>query len=101
MARYADEGVIPLNREQLWQFLELHTQEAAIRRIHPDILSQRTVSSSREGSVFDRGIKFFGKVRHSNWKLTYERPDVSRWEILESEGPMLTGSYLVNRYSDA
>ncbi|MCI4317285.1 MAG: hypothetical protein L3J96_01985, partial [Thermoplasmata archaeon] len=36
----------------------------------------------------------------SVWKLTYEPPTRTRWEILEGDGPMATGSYLDNVYSD-
>ncbi|MFI5417557.1 MAG: hypothetical protein ACHQ2Y_01480 [Candidatus Lutacidiplasmatales archaeon] len=100
MVAYSDQGVQAVSRERLWKFLELHLDDAVIPRIHPDIVSQRTVQSSGNEHVLERNIRFFGKVRRSLWKVTYEPPDRTRWEILESDGPMLKGCHIENTYAD-
>jgi hypothetical protein len=102
VARYSDEGLFPLSREKLWEFLNLHANTDIIPRIHPDIHTQRVVSSSGGEVVLAREIEFRGKVRPNTWKVTSNPPDTQRWDILEApEGPMKAGSWLANRYSDA
>ncbi|MGA9840031.1 MAG: hypothetical protein WBF81_00495 [Thermoplasmata archaeon] len=101
MAKYSDRGVLSVSRSNLWNFLELHTREDMLPRIHPDVVHQRIVRQSPGEVVVERGIRFRGKVRPNTWKLTSGPPDWSRWEILEApEGPMTKGSWVANRYSE-
>ena len=101
MARYEDRGVFPLLPEDLWKFLDQHLDDATVSRIHPDIVGQRTVRRDGEDTVVERSIRFRRDVLRSTWKITYHRPTRARWEIVAGDGPMATGSFLENQYSDA
>jgi hypothetical protein len=102
MARYADQGVIPVPRAKLWSFLNLHTQADVISQIHPEVVSQQVVSEAPGEVVVARGIDFRGKVRPNIWKISSHPPDTLRWEVLDApDGPMVKGSWVANRYSDA
>jgi hypothetical protein len=101
MVRYADQGVVPIPREKLWSFLNLHTQSDVIPLIHPDVVTQRIVSQSPGEVVVARGINFRGKIRPNTWRLTSAPPESLRWEVLEApEGSMEKGTWVANRYSD-
>ena len=101
MARYAEQGVLAVSRDRLWEFLELHVDDASITKIHPDVRGQTTRSHEGDSYVVERSILFRRKLVPSVWKISYHKPDFARWEILESSaGPMAPGSFLENRYSD-
>lgn len=101
MARYSDEGVIPISRERLWQFLDLHTRADSITLIHPGVVSQRIITQSESEVVVAREIEFRGTARPNTWKLTSHPPDSLRWEVLEApQGPMQPGTWVENHYSD-
>jgi hypothetical protein len=101
MASYQDRGVFPLPPDGLWKFLEAHLDDATILRIHPDIVSQRTVRREGEFTVVERTIRFRKSLLRSTWRIRYRRPDLARWEIVSGDGPMVAGSFLENHYSDA
>ncbi|MCI4335668.1 MAG: hypothetical protein L3K17_00510 [Thermoplasmata archaeon] len=100
MVQYAEQDIVPLDRARLWKFLDLHLDNSVIVQIHPDIVGQTLLSSRGNETTVERQIRFLGSTRRSVWKLTYDRPDRARWEIIESKGPMAQGSYLENTYSD-
>ncbi len=101
MAKYSDRGVLPVSRDKLWKFLNLHVKDEVIPLIHPDVVSQTILRQSPGEVVVARGINFRGKVRPNTWKLTSNPPDHLRWEVLEApEGPMAAGTWVDNRYSD-
>ncbi|MCI4363103.1 MAG: SRPBCC family protein [Thermoplasmata archaeon] len=100
MAEYAEEGVFPIPRALLWSFIEQHADPATVVKIHPDIVSQTVVSRTGDELVVDRGLKFRKAVLHAHWKLTAQRPDSYRWEILDGNGPILPGSHMINTYSE-
>ncbi len=101
MVRYADETVIPVAGDRLWRLLDLHRQDGHIMRIHPDVVSQQTLSQGPGEYVVKRGVKVIRKLVSSSWKVTYSTPNQFRWEILDGNGPWTQGSYLSNQYSDA
>lgn len=101
MVEYTDEGLFPLARPALWKFLETHADPAVITQIHPDILRQVIVSRTDSEVVADRLIRARKKQLTSRWKLTSEKPDRQRWDIIGGDGPMAVGSWLSNTYSDA
>jgi hypothetical protein len=101
VAEYVDEGAFPLSREQLWAFLDQHWDPAVIGQIHPDIVAQKVLNQRENGAALERTIRYRGKDLRSVWTVTWRRPDFIRWEIGESAGPMASGSYLENAYSDA
>ncbi|HTP54964.1 MAG TPA: SRPBCC family protein [Thermoplasmata archaeon] len=100
MVRYTDDTTVPVPRERLWRLLDLHSQDAVIPRIHPEVVSQETVSQKPGEYVVKRGVKVIRKVATANWKVTYQAPDRFRWEILDGNGPWSAGSYLSVAYSD-
>jgi hypothetical protein len=101
MARYVDEGVFPVSREALWNFLELHLRDDTISQIHKGVLRQETVSTAHDEHLMRRTIDARGTPRTVLWKITYHRPDRSGWEITEApEGPFEPGSHVVNHYTE-
>jgi hypothetical protein len=100
MAEYADEGVFPISRAQLWQFIDLHADPQTVVQIHPDIASQSVLSQNGDEIVVDRGLRFRKEILHSKWKLTARRPDSYAWEILDGGGPILPGSRMLNTYTE-
>lgn len=101
MVRYADESVIPVPRERLWRVLDLHAQDATIARIHPDVLSQRTVRQAPGEYVVTREVKVLRRTASATWKVTFRPPDLFRWEVVDGTGPWSAGSYLANEYAEA
>lgn len=101
MVQYVDQEVLPLDRARVWRLLDLHLDSKAIVEIHPDIVGQTVMSSRGDETTVERQIRFLGSTRRSVWRITYVRPDRSRWEITESKGPLAQGSFLENQYSDA
>jgi hypothetical protein len=100
MAEYAEEGVFPISRDQLWRFIDQHSDPQTVVQIHPDIASQTVVSQNGDELVVDRGLRFRKAILHSKWKLTARRPDSYAWEILDGEGPILAGSRMLNTYTE-
>jgi hypothetical protein len=99
VAKYEDQGDLAISVEQLWAFLRQHLDPEQITRIHGDVLAQRVLESGPDSTIVERRIRFGRKTVRSIWKLSYSSPGASRWEILEGDGPIATGSYLVNTYT--
>jgi hypothetical protein len=87
------EGIFPASREQLWRVLKLHTEDDQIGKIHPNLLSQRQVSSD--------GKRLLGKTYTFTMAVDMTPPDFYRWEIVSSDGLLGQGSFVENRYSEA
>jgi hypothetical protein len=101
VARYAEQGVIPIPPDQLWRFLELHARDDVISSIHPDVLSQQTIDRQGDAALVERTLRFRGKPRPTRWRISWAPPERSRWEIIDApEGPMAKGSWVENRYSE-
>ncbi|HYA70851.1 MAG TPA: SRPBCC family protein [Thermoplasmata archaeon] len=100
MVAYDDEDVIDAPRAVVWKLLADHMNDAKIVEIHPLIQSQKTVERTGDSVVVDRVIDVNRKMRKSRWKISYQPPDHARWEVLESEGPWATGTYLDLTYFD-
>lgn len=101
MVRYVDESVVPIPRDRLWRLLDQHAREGEISRIHPEVVSQQTVSQGPGELVVKRGVRMFRRVVNATWKISFMAPERYRWEILDGNGPWAAGSYLANQYSDA
>jgi hypothetical protein len=99
MVAFEDEGVFPAPLDALWTLLEAHLDDERIHAIHPLVLTQQTVSRSETEAILERTIDARGRSMRSKWKITYRRPDVYRWEVVESEGPWKVGTYVENRYA--
>jgi hypothetical protein len=99
MVEYQDTGIFPQPLDRLWTLLRAHREDGTIASIHPLIRSQKTVSRTDTESVVDRVIHVRGKGMGSRWRLTYRPPEFARWEILESEGPWTSGSYIESAYT--
>src|SRR5580700_7812947 len=100
MATYADQGLIAVPKDRLWQLIRLHEDDSQVTRIHPDILSQNTLSRSGNEVVVERKLKTPGGSKSSTWRLTSQPPDGYRFEILGGEGPFTEGSFMQNRYTE-
>ena len=102
MAHYSGEGTIPISRERLWNFLQLHSDPAVIGQIHPEVVRQEIARSSSTEVVLERQLRVpRNRVLSSTWKVTLRPPEVFRWEIVAGDGPMTVGSWVENRYTDA
>ncbi|MCI4328235.1 MAG: hypothetical protein L3J86_01510 [Thermoplasmata archaeon] len=101
MSEFHDEGIFPLAGDELWKFLDSHTDPAVIGRIHSNILAQRVLSHEGNVTMVERTIKFGRKNVRSVWKITSTPPVSVRWDIVEGDGPMAVGSWLENHYSTA
>jgi hypothetical protein len=99
MASCEDDGVFPAPPDALWALLRAHLDDNRIHSIHPLVLTQQTMTRSGPETIVDRTIDVRGKPMRSKWRITYTAPDAARWDMLESEGPLASGSYLENRYS--
>jgi hypothetical protein len=99
MVAYEDDGLFPATLEALWKLLEAHRDDAAISRVHPQVLSQRTLSRTDTEAIVERTIDAREKPLRSKWRITLHPPDVYRWDILASEGPWAVGNFIENRYS--
>ena len=98
---YESDEVFPYPREAVWRLLRDHTDDTLISRIHPLILTQRTVARSEGSATVDRTIDARGRSLASQWRYTYRAPDQLRWEVVSGTGPYAPGSWMENRYSDA
>jgi polyketide cyclase/dehydrase/lipid transport protein len=101
MVVYEDDGIFAAPPDAVWALLQAHLDDGRVHSIHPLILTQRTISQSGPEVLVDRTIDVRGRSMRSTWKITYRPPDFARWDIVESEGPWASGSYLENRYSAA
>jgi hypothetical protein len=101
MPSYADQGLISVPRDRIWQLLRLHEDDSQISRVHPDILSQKTLSRSGTEIIVERTLKTPGGAKLSTWKLTGAPPDSYRFEIIGGEGPFAHGSFMQNRYTES
>jgi hypothetical protein len=99
MVAYEDESVFPASSEVLWKLLARHNDDSAIHQIHPLVLTQRTLSHAGADTIVERTVNARGKSLRSQWKITHRAPGMSRWEVLEGEGPWAPGSFVENRYS--
>jgi hypothetical protein len=99
VAKYEDQGDLAISMDQLWAFLRLHLDPDQITRIHPEVVGQRILESAAGSTTVERRIRFGRRTLLSVWKITYAPPGSSRWDIVEGEGPMVMGSYLVNTYT--
>lgn len=100
MVSYRDRSVFPARREELWRLLRAHLDPDAIRSIHPLIQAQKLLRQEDDTTIVERVIEARGRRVTSQWKLTYQPPERSRWEIVGGDGPWAVGSYLENRYAD-
>jgi hypothetical protein len=100
MVDYEDTTVFPAPREKVWKLLDAHLDDRAISSIHHLIKAQTTASRSGAETLVDRTIDARGKMLRSRWKITYQPPDLARWEIVDGEGPWKTGSFIENRYAE-
>jgi len=94
------ESIFPTPREQLWRVLELHVEGDQIRRIHPNILSQRLVSREGNRWVLERKMRLLGKNYTFTMAVEMAPPEMYRWEIVSSDGLLVPGSYVESRYTE-
>ncbi len=92
--------MFPRPLAQVWELLQQHLDPAAAHRIHPLILQQRTIGQDGDSVLVERTIDVRGKQVPSLWKLTYQPPTRSRWELIESQGPWTPGSWIQNTYTE-
>lgn len=101
MARYSGEGVLPISRGRLWEFLRLHSDPTIIAQIHPEVLRQSIVRSSATEVVLDRTLRVPGnRTLSSTWNVRLDPPGKFRWEIVGGEGPLEIGSWVESRYTE-
>jgi hypothetical protein len=100
MVDYQEDQLFPFPRDRVWTLLRAHLDDAAVSRIHPLIKRQRTVSAGGDVTVVDRTIDARGKLLDSQWRLTYRPPDYVKWEVVRSDGPYATGSWIESTYSE-
>jgi hypothetical protein len=100
VVQYSDDDVIEAPRAVVWRLLDEHLDDAKISTIHPLIQSQKTVLRTEGEVQLDRVIDVARKPRKSHWRITFDRPERFRWEVLESEGPWASGSYLELKYAE-
>lgn len=85
----------------LWKGLELHLDETLAHAIHPRVVSQVTREHNGGTAVFERQVRYYGRVSKMVWRLELAPPDRFDWEILESESPIGAGTRVSNRYEGA
>ncbi len=109
MVKIDVEDIFPAPRDKLWDLFQMHLDEATIKKIHPEIVSDKTVSW--EGSldrslagdrdwVVERVVKIMGKTSRMIWKYTISPPERLRFDIVESDGPLTKGSYVDSNYKE-
>ena len=111
MVRVEVEGVIPIPRDTLWKVLALHLNDATISKIHPSILSQKTISQEgtrsyqdltlSEITTVEREVITAGRKWKCTWRIKVSPPEEYRFEVLASSGVLAAGSYIRNTYSDS
>lgn len=100
MVQYSDEDVIEAPRSAVWKLLLDHLDDAKLPDIHPLVRSQKTVERTETDAIVDRVIEVRRKPKNSRWRIVMQPPELYRWEVLESEGPWASGSYLELTYSE-
>jgi hypothetical protein len=100
MVEYEESDLFPFPRDRLWKLLQAHNDPATIGRIHPLIQRQSIVAQNGDETTLRRSIAIRGKSLTSDWRITFRPPDLSKYEILSSEGPWSEGSSVENHYSD-
>jgi len=101
MGRFTMQSVFPAPRERLWRVLKLHVEDDQIGRIHPNFLFQRQVSREGNRWVLERKIRLLGRNYTTTWTVEMTPPETYRWEIVASDGLLVPGSYVENKYTDA
>lgn len=101
MVRLHMESAFPASRERLWRVLKLHVEDDVIGRIHPRILSQRRISKDGDRWLFERKVRSFGRTFGLKMRVEMTPPEMYRWEIVESDGGVIPGSFVENRYGEA
>ncbi len=100
MVAYEFDQLFPFPRDRLWKLLNDHLDDQLITKIHPLVKESRTVSREGHTTVFDRKIDARGKILTSQWRVTAKPPDSFRWEIVTSEGPYASGSWMESHYAE-
>ena len=95
------ESVFPAPREQLWRVLKLHPEDDQITRIHPNMLSQRLISRAGNRYVLERKMRLIGRTSTTTWAIEMSPPEMYNWEIVASDGLLVPGSHVENRYTEA
>ena len=101
MTHFTMESVFPAPREQLWRVLKLHPEDDQIGRIHPNILSQRQISREGNRWVLERKMRLLGRNYTTTWAVEITPPEMYNWEIVASDGLLVPGSHVENRYTEA
>lgn len=102
VARCSGTGGVPISRARPGEFLELHADPAVIGEIHADVLHHSIVRSSPKESALERTLRVpRNQTLNSTGKVTSDPPETFRWEIIDGDGPMETGSWVENDYADA
>lgn len=111
MVKIEVEGVIPIPRDQLWTVLARHLDDVAISKIHPSILSQKTISQEGTRSYQDLKLSEITTVEREmrtarrrwtcTWRMKVSPPEEYRFEVLASSGILAAGSYINNTYFDS
>ena len=101
MVEYQDDGIFPASRDQVWRLLRAHLDPEGITKIHPRVKSHALVSQDGDSALVRRTIDVRGKLLPSEWRITSRPPEMSRWEIVTSEGPWTAGSWIENHYTEA
>ena len=100
------EGTFPAPRDKLWELFRMHLDEATIKQIHPEILSDKTVSRSpsleSQGGdwVVERIVTIRGKASKMIWKYKMTPLERLRFDIVESDGPLSEGSFVDSTYDE-
>ena len=90
----------PFPRPQVWSLLQSHREDAEIRRVHPLIRRQATLSRTDEEQIVERTIDVRGRLLTSRWRLIYRPPEFASYEVLESEGPWSVGTRVESQYRE-
>ncbi len=111
MVKIEMEGLIPMPRDRLWMVLASHLNDATISKIHPSILSQKTLGQEGKRSYQDltlieittveREVITMGRRWKCTWRIKVSPPEEYRFEVLTSSGVLAPGSYINNTYSDS
>jgi len=69
------------------------------RTSFPNIVSQ----VSREGNrwVLERKMRLLGRNYTTTWAVEMTPPEMYNWEIVSSDGLLVPGSHVENRYTEA
>ncbi len=101
MVRLRMESVFPASREELWRVLKLHVEDDVIGSIHPRILSQQQISKDGDRWILQRKVRSLGRTFGLKMRVEMAPPEMYRWEVIESDGGVIPGSFVENRYAEA